>query len=142
MPVILTGTRRGFTTEGGTVHWFANGSPAPLTKGSVVKPSNTTDDNVILTALNDVDPIGIVYEDIPIGQSGWVVTRGIADVLLDNAAAVGQEWWVGTSGATVGQCTAIAVPPGAVGLHFQETGHTIRAKGVGAGLCRCMLHWN
>jgi len=130
------------TPEGGLAIRVYNDTGTALLKGRVVKANVGVDDAVVLTAVGDLDPIGIVYADFNTGTWGWIVVAGFADVYVDNAGAVNREDWLGTSNTTAGQCTAspIPIPPNA-NQHFQEVGHTVRSR-TGAGLVRSVLHWN
>lgn len=126
--------------EGGLLIRVKNSTPAPLLQGYVVKADVNNDDSVVLTAVSDPDPVGIVYQDIPIGAYGWIIVAGIGDVYVDNAGATAREAWIGVSTATPGNCTSGGIPA-IIADHFRECGHTIRAR-AGAGLVRSIIHFN
>ncbi len=127
------------TPEGGYAILVLNNTGVTINKGAVVKASTLTDDAVVLTALSDQDPVGIVYENILTGQTGWLVVAGFAEVFVDNAGAVTREQWVGVSTVTPGQCTASTIPP-LISDHLREIGHTVRAR-TGPGLVMCIIHF-
>ena len=83
-------------------------------------------------------PIGVFLESgVADGSEAWVVVSGIADVFIDaGGSARGDRLVTGAIGgfATVNNNPAVAV-------HFQEIGHCTETR-VGAGLARCILHFN
>lgn len=133
--------------EGGLLISLTNKSGANSIKGYLVKPSSTTDDAFTNCAVGDPDIIGIVYDnDIADGSSCRIVVSGIAEVYFLNAATHGNFARMcasGDAGAANGKAISEAVPtsPFATDKHFQEIGHIIQTTG-GAGLARCVLHFN
>lgn len=125
------------TPEGGLAIRVYNDYGTTIVKGTVVKASNTVNDAIVPIAINDPDPIGIVYASILTGTWGWIVVAGRCEVLVTNASL--REWWLGTSATVVGQADGMAAPPG-VPTHFNEIGHTQRAGGP--GLVFAVVHFN
>ena len=118
-----------------------NSTAGTIVKGTVVKTDINNDDSVVPVAVDDRDPVGVVYVDIPAGLWGHIVHSGKAEILIDNAGGCGRQDWLRTSSATVGRATAFAAPPpGMILQHLQEVGHTLRARGD-AGLVWAMIHF-
>ena len=137
---VLSGAK--FTADGGLAVLLKNWTASTIPKGSTVKADSANDDGIVLTATSDTDPIGVVADDILAGATGWVVTAGRAEVLIDNAGGCTREQWLGVSTATAGMATAAAVPaPPSQDSHFLEVGHTLRARGT-AGLVFAIVHFN
>lgn len=110
-------------------------------KGTVVKADVNNDFSMVPTAASDLDPIGVVLEDVLAGHQGRIVVAGLAEVLVDNAGATNREDWLGASTATVGRATAQLIPfPPAVDAHFREIGHTVQGRN-GPGLVWAMIHF-
>jgi len=129
------------TPEGGYAIQLVNNSGAILNPGEIVRADPANDDSVILAEIASELPLGICYTTTPKLAPAWIVVAGMADVLIDNPGGCGRNYWVGVSGNVAGQGTAVNASPGNVPLHFREIGHTIRQIG-GAGLVRCVLHFN
>lgn len=137
---VLSGVK--FTTEGGVAVYLKNSTVSTIAKGTVVKADSANDDSIVATALSDVDPIGVVYEDITAGNWGWVITSGRAEILIDNAGGCSREDWLSVSTANAGKATASVVPaPPSQDSHFREVGHALRARGS-AGLVFAIIHFN
>lgn len=128
------------TPDGGLAIRVYNNTGSTLLKGRVVKVDTGIDNGVVLTAVSDPDPVGIVYVDILTGQWGWIVVGGYAEVYVDNAGATPREAWIGVSTTTVGQCTSSGVPATATD-HFRECGHTVKSR-AGPGLVMSIIHFN
>jgi hypothetical protein len=132
------------TPEGGIAKLFTNKTGAASVKGKLVEASSAQDDAVALTGINDVDCIGVFYEDgVADGSEAWIVYAGVADVALDDNTAGTAGNWVGASEA--GYADATQASPPAAPAHFQEIGHclqTVSATGAGTHVtARCMLHF-
>lgn len=124
------------------VTWVKNSTGVTLSKGSLVKADVGNDDSVVLTAASDLDPVGVVLENIPAGTWGRIVVSGRAEVYIDNVAGCSREDWLGVSTATAGQASAGIIPfPPSQDAHFREIGHTLRARGS-AGLVWAVVHFN
>lgn len=124
--------------------WVQNATAGTIVRGTVVKVDTAADRAIIATAAGDLDPIGVVLEDIAAGKWGRIIVAGLAWVRLDNAGAVTREMWVGTSAASAGQGNAGAIPfPPNSDSHFREIGHTMQERGAGSNdLVLCILHFN
>lgn len=133
-----------FTVEGGLAVRLVNKTGSNSVKGSLVQIASGTDNAFVLTGSDDVDCVGVVYEDgIADGSECWVVTQGIAQVLLKDTTGSTRGYWAATSD-TAGRadCTN-AASPGLVLSHFQEIGHCLETKGSGTDvLARVILHFN
>jgi len=136
------------TDEGGFVISLLNKTGAPSVKGSVVAASATTDEGFRLITVNSPDPIGVVYEDgISDGESCLVVVSGIAEILFVGNTTRGhlaRGFLTADGGSYVaGKALSEAVPtsPFASDKHFYEIGHVIQSR-VGAGLAKCVIHFN
>ena len=143
--VILTGGNRYFESSkfkissiGGYCILLTNRTGANSVAGHIVKASTGTDDAFTLAGVNELMPIGIVLDSgISDGSEAWVVVSGIAGVLVDaGGCARGDRLITGAIGgfATVNNAPLVAV-------HFQEIGHSIQTR-AGAGLARCVVHFN
>jgi len=132
-----------FTLEGGLSILLYNNSGAPILKGTVVKADIANDESCVpVSAAGDLDPIGVAEHDIPTGAYGFIVVAGKAEVLIDNVGGCNREDWLGTSSTTAGYATASALPvPPTAAVHFQEIGHTLKARGS-AGLVLAVVHFN
>ncbi len=137
-----------FTPEGGIAVRLINKTSAPSVKGTIVVADSTTDDAFKVATGSDPDCIGVVYDDgVADGSECWVVTFGIAEVLLKDATASTRGYWVQASD-TGGRADATnAAPPGGgvteIDRHFTEVGHCIEFKNAGTNvLCKVVMHFN
>ena len=97
------------------------------------------DDAFKTISASDENIIGIVLEvGVADGSEAWIVVNGIADVLMDSGGSARGDRII--SSATAGSADVWNVG-GAVATHFQEIGHCIETR-TGAGLARCVLHFN
>jgi len=136
------------TKEGGLGVLLTNKTGAPSVKGSVVTASSGTDEGFELIVKDIPSPFGIVYEDgIADGTQCLVVIQGIAEVYFVGNATRGhiaRGFLTADGGSYVsGQALSEAVPtsPFASDKHFFELGHVIQSR-TGAGLAKCILHFN
>lgn len=135
------------TVEGGLAVKLTNKTGAASVKGYVVSNSTTTASAVELIVQGEPDPIGVFYESgIADGAEAWVVVAGIADVYFIGSTTLGylaRTFIAGEAGYVTGQALAEALPaaPFATDKHFCEIGHVLEAR-VGAGLAKCVLHFN
>jgi len=98
-----------------------------------------TDDAFETAAANSDNVIGIVLDaGVADGSEAWVVESGIAAVLMDGGGSARGDRII--SSATAGSADVWNVG-GAVATHFLEIGHCLETR-VGAGLARCVLHFN
>lgn len=133
-----------FTVEGGLAVRLINKTSVASVKGTVVTTAAGTDNAFDLTAGDDVDPIGVVYETgIADGSECWVVVAGIADVLLKDTTAATRNYWAATSDTGGRADCTNAASPGLILTHFQEIGHCLESKSSGTDvLAKVLLHFN
>jgi len=130
------------TPEGGRAVLMKAGEA--LVKGNVV---HITGVNTVSKIVQDVpDPIGSVYADAASGANVWVVVDGIADIYFTGSTTAGYlaRGFISTDvGYVAGQALNEAVPtsPFASDKHFYEIGHVLETR-TGAGLAKCVLHFN
>ena len=136
-----------FTAEGGLCILLTNKTGANTVKGNVVHSSLVYDNSVVLTPQNVPDSVGVFYENgIADGAEAWVVVSGIADVYFIGTTLTGQlaRTFVTADGDYIlGQAKAEDLPtsPFSVDKHFCEIGHILESR-TGAGLAKCVLHFN
>lgn len=140
-------TKFKWTDEGGIACRFTNKTGAASVKGTLTEASSSVDNAFVLMPVGGVDCFGIIYEDgIPDGDECWVVTGGIADVFFigDTTRQHLARMCIATdTNDEAGKAISEAVPssPFATDKHFGEIGHVLESR-VGAGLARCVLHFN
>ena len=136
--IIGGGAKVQMTSIGGIAVKLTNKTGGNTIAGHIVKTSTMTDDAFVLVGVNETNPIGIVLETgVSDGSETWVAVSGIAKVLVDAGGCVRGDRLI--TGAIGGFATVDNAP--AVAVHFQEIGHCIETR-VGAGLARCILHFN
>lgn len=124
-----------------------NNTGATSIKGKLVRSGATQDSSVILTPIGAPDTIGVLAEDgILQGQPVWVIYSGAADVYFSGSTTRGhfaRSCIATDAGATAGQAISEAIPasPFATDKHFCEIGHVLQSR-TGAGLAKCILHFN
>ncbi|MDD3983382.1 MAG: hypothetical protein PHU54_05485 [Candidatus Omnitrophica bacterium] len=122
--------------------YLRNSTGGTIVKGTVVKSDSANDLSMVPTAGGDLDPIGVVLENVLPGHQGRIVVAGLAEVLVDNAGATNREDWIGVSATSAGLCTAGALPsPPTDAVHFREVGHTVQGR-IGPGLVWAIVHFN
>ncbi len=127
------------TSLGGYAIKLTNKTGSNSVAGQLVQTDTTTNDAVNLSGVNSDDTIGIILDSgVSDGTDMWVVVYGIADVLMDAVGSVRGDRIIS---APVGGFATPWNVGGAVATHFQEIGHCIETRG-GAGLARCVLHFN
>ena len=127
------------TSTGGYAIKLTNKTGGNSVAGQLVQTDTTTNDAVNLSGVNSDDTIGIILDSgVSDGSKMWIVVSGITDVLID---AVGSARGDRIITAPVGGFATPWNVGGAVATHFQEIGHCIESR-VGAGLARCVLHFN
>ena len=132
----------GMTPIGGLAIKLTNKSGGVTVQGQAVIAYSTTavDDAFDVAGLSADNVIGIVLEaGVADGSEAWIVTGGIADVLMDAGGSTRGSRVI-SSGNIAGSADIWDVG-GAVATHFQEIGHCIESIG-GIGLTRCILHFN
>ncbi|KKK65949.1 hypothetical protein LCGC14_2969010 [marine sediment metagenome] len=137
-----------FTPLGGIAIQIINKTGVASVKGTLVSYSAAVDNAFVLSAINEDQAIGVVYEVGVADESlCWVIILGIAEVLLEDTTLGTHGNWVFTSG-TVGRADAtLAAPPaGGVALldqHMQEIGHCLQTVGGGTDvLCKIKTQFN
>ena len=136
------------TPLGGIAIQIINKTGVASVKGTVVSYSAADDNSFVLSAINEDQSIGVVYEaGVDDGSLCWVIILGIAEVLLEDTTAGTHGNWVFASG-TVGRADAtLAAPPaGGVALldqHMQEIGHCLQTVVGGTDvLCKIKTQFN
>lgn len=135
--------------DGGLMVKVTNKTGGASVKGEVVSVySATAINNAVRKILIDIpDPIGVFYESgVADGSEAWVVVSGIADVYFVGNTVRGylaRGFITGDTGYVTGQALSEAVPtsPFATDKHFYEMGHVLESR-TGAGLAKCVLHFN
>lgn len=131
--------KSGNTTIGGFAVKLTNKTGGNTVAGQLVVASTATDDAFATAGADSQEVIGIVLDaGVADGSEAWVVRGGIADVLMDGGGSAHGDRII--SSATGGSADVWNVG-GSAAIHFQEIGHCIETR-VGAGLARCMLHFN
>jgi hypothetical protein len=125
-----------------------NKTGAVSVKGEVVQPDTTTPSAVKKIEVDIPDPIGVFYESgVADGALAWIVVSGIADVYFIGNTTLGHfvRGFLTADGESyvAGQAMSEALPtsPFDDDKHFYEIGHVIEAR-VGAGLAKCVIHFN
>jgi hypothetical protein len=135
------------TVEGGMAVKLTNNTGAATVKGNVVTNSAALANAVVLAVDGEPDALGVFYESgVADGAEAWVVVSGIADVYFIGSTTLGhlaRTFISGEAGYVTGQAISEAIPsaPFATDKHFCEIGHVLEAR-VGAGLAKCVLHFN
>ena len=129
-----------FTGIGGLAVLMTNKSGTTVAGQLVEVYSASAIDDAFKTAVGSSDAVfGIVLvAGIADGNEAWVVTSGIADVLMDGGGSARGDRLI--SSATAGSADVWNVG-GAVATHFLEIGHCVETR-TGAGLARAVLHFN
>ena len=134
-------TKIKLTSLGGYAIKLTNKTGGNTIAGQLVNVYTATaiDDAFKTISANDENIIGIVLDaGVADGSEAWVVISGIGDVLMDAGGSARGDRII--SSATAGSADVWNVG-GAVATHFQEIGHCIETR-TGAGLARCILHFN
>lgn len=143
VPTILldVNAKSGHTSIGGFAVKLTNLSGGNTVAGELVQiHSGAGLDDGFRTVSADSDiVIGVVYEaGVANEAEAWIVISGIANVLMDAGGSTRGSRIISSS--TAGSADVWNVG-GAVATHFQEIGHCLETR-TGAGLARCMLHFN
>lgn len=140
-PTILidANAKSGHTSIGGFAIKLTNKTGGNTVAGQLVRASAGTTDAFSTAAAGDENVIGITLDaGVADGSEAWVIVAGIADVLINGGGSTIGDRMI--SSATAGSADVWNVG-GAIATHFQEIGHCIETR-VGAGLARCVLHFN
>ena len=135
------------TDDGGLAILLINRTGSSSIKGEIVRPDPTTPGAVTKIIIDRPDPIGVFLESgVPDYGYAWIVVSGIAYIYVIGSTS--QGWYVrgfitGDSGYIAGQGKTENVPsaPFSSDKHFYEIGHCIEGR-YGAGLVRCVIHFN
>lgn len=133
--------KAGMSPIGGHLIKLTNKTGGNTVKGQlvVVYSATAVDDAFATAGVSSANVVGIVYEaGIADGSEAWIITGGIADVLMDGGGSARGDRII--SSATAGSADVWNVG-GAVATHFQEIGHCTETRS-GAGLARVVLHFN
>jgi hypothetical protein len=137
----------GMSADGGVMVKLTNKTGANSVKGEVVHANSAQNNSVVKIVVDVPDPIGVFYESgVADGAEAWVVVSGIADVYFVGDTTRGhmaRGFITGDAGYVTGQALSEAVPgaPFATNKHFYEIGHVLESR-TGAGLAKCVLHFN
>ncbi len=135
-------SKKGRITElGGYAIKLTNKTGSNSVAGQLVAVYSATaiDDAVKTQVASGDNTMGIVLEaGIADGSEMWVVVSGIADVLMDAGGSARGDRIISSATAGSGDVWNVG---GAVATHFLEIGHCIETR-TGAGLARCVLHFN
>ena len=129
------------TSIGGFAIKLTNKTGGNTVAGQLVAvySATTVDDSFKTAAANDDGVFGVVLDaGIVDASEAWIVFSGIANVLMDGGGSARGDRII--SSATAGSAD-VWNTGGAVATHFLEIGHCIETR-TGAGLARCVLHFN
>lgn len=129
------------TSIGGFAIRLTNKTGGNTVAGQLVAVYSATavDDAFKTAAANDDGVFAIVLDaGIADGSESWTIVSGIADVLMDGGGSARGDRII--SSATAGSAD-VWNTGGAVATHFLEIGHCLETR-TGAGLARCVLHFN
>ena len=140
LPII--GTNYRVTPEGGQAVKLTNQNGSTLLAGTIVRAATTHDLSFVAAPAGSDEPIGVLYEDAASGSAGWVVTSGLADVLLADSTSATRGNWVQVSGTGAGRAAATRADPDSA-THGAGIGHCVESQTAGTDvLARCVLHFN
>ena len=149
MPIHVFGNNKvGISALGGLAIKLNNGSGVASVKGTVVIADTNADDSFDTAPGDELQSIGIVYDDgIADGSECWVIIYGIADVLLKDDTLSAHGNWVYVSDVAGRPDATLGAPPGGgipeLDVHMGEVGHAIETKvGDTDVLARVCLHFN
>ncbi len=137
------------TPEGGSAIRYINKTGAVSKKGTLLEAGTSVDNSVQTVSADDPDCMGVIYNDgIPDGGIVWVVTRGRAQVLLEDGSVSTRGFWARVSVTDPGRADiTLAVPPGGtineIDNHFREIGHSVESVASGVDkLAFVNVHFN
>jgi hypothetical protein len=145
--MLFLSAKTAVTPEGGFAIKLTNKTGGISVKGTVVCSGSTVNNSVTKILVDDPDPIGVIYDSgIADGSEVWVVVSGIAEVYFIGNTTRGdlaRGFLAADAGYVSGQALseALMVAPFVVDKHFYEIGHVLETR-VGAGLAKCVLHFN
>lgn len=134
---------------GGQMVRLTNRTGAVSVKGMVVTASDTYDNAFAINPADIPKPFGVVYESgIADGAECYVVTGGVAEVLLQDNTSSTRGYWAKVSDTAAGRADIRnQMPPGgtitALEDHSAEIGHCIQSVTAGTNkLAKCVIHFN
>ncbi len=125
------------TAEKGIAIQYINKTGAISVKGSLVELHGTTALSIKKTPVNSSNAVGVIYDaGIADGSAVWVVTIGLAQVLLEGGTGSSLGNWVRSSLSETGKvdATNAAAPTGSVAnldIHFKQCGYAMETKAAG-----------
>jgi len=132
----------GFTSEGGHAVRMYNNTGGTLTRGYIVRIAGTGDSYIELAAAGSDAPCGIVFQDIPTANWGWITVGGYAYVQFVASVTqtgYGSDYYCAMSAGTAGKADQFAIST--LTRHNGEVGHAVQAV-ANNGLVKCLIHWN
>ena len=135
------------TEAGGLAVLLTNKTGAASVKGHLVSTSHDHDNAVHLTQIGVPDTIGVfLHSGVADGAEAWVVVSGVAEVYFIGSTTRGplaRSGVAADTGEQEGQALSEEFPtsPFATDKHFCEIGHLLESR-TGAGLAKCILHFN
>ncbi len=131
--------KAGMSAIGGHLIKLTNKTGGNTVAGELVQVDTTTNEAFDTCDESSDGCFAVILDgSVSDGSEAWVVVGGIADVLIDEGGCTRGDRMI--TSATSGSAATWNVG-GAVATHFQEIGHCIETR-VGAGLARCVLHFN
>lgn len=133
---------------GSVITPMINKTGAVSVKGTIVQNGSVVENSFELGVADGNHPIGVVYENgVADGDSCYIVTCGLADVLLEDGTAATNGYWARTSENVAGRADlSNQFPPGgtisALEAHLCEIGHCTESASSGTDvLARCVIHF-
>lgn len=124
------------TAIGGYAVKLTNNTGVNSVEGQQVEADDADENSYKVADANSLMVVGYVYNaGVADGSEVWIVTGGIAEMLVDAGGCVHHDRMV--SSATAGSAGVSNTP--SVADHFAEIGHAIETV-VGAGLAKVMIH--
>lgn len=128
---------------------LTNRTGAPSVKGTIVTASTEYDNAFDINPADIPKAMGVVFDSgIADGAECYVVTGGVAEVLLQDNTSATRGYWAKVSDTVSGRADITNLyPPGgtisALEDHSSEIGHCIQSVTAGENkLARCVLHFN
>ncbi len=146
------------TGDGGLACKMTNGCGRASATGWAVT-AHTASNNSYHLSTSGYDIIGYVYESVPAGVEGWVVTNGICNVMIGGGIVTAGDILTGWSGSATdgvreGVLSASARTPagpgnpfglalGTLDKHFSEGAHCLETHASGSNyLVKACVHFN
>lgn len=140
----VLGPKTMLTPEGGFATLLSNNSGSDIAHGTACAASPDHDRSVV-PQTSEFDVVGFAYGDIEDGETGWVVTSGVAEALLKDGTSAERGYWCKGSD-DAGRIEVTTAPAGLGALstseHFREVGHCLESKDAGTDvLAKLLLHF-